>query len=95
MSRYRIEDQTIEARAHRRVRMKIGFFIHAVVFLAVNTGLYLLNSVVGGMHWHIFPLGGWGLGLAIHGLVTFMALQGDGLRQQMLRNEIEHLRKQS
>lgn len=95
MSRYRTQDQTIEARALRRVRRKMGFFIHAFVFLVVNTGLFLLNGAVGGGHWHLFPLGGWGLGLAIHGLVVFMSLQGDGLRQRMLQSEIDRLRSQA
>jgi hypothetical protein len=31
--------------------------------------------------------------LAIHGLVTFLSLQGDGLRRGMLAREIEQLRR--
>jgi hypothetical protein len=95
MSRhYDRHDQSIEARAERRVRRKIGFFIHAFVFACVNVGLYLVNQVTGGGAWHTFPLFGWGLGLAIHGLVTFVSLQGDGLREQMLQAEINRLRRQ-
>jgi len=95
MSRmYDRHDQSIEARAERRVRRKIGFFIHALVFACVNGGLFVVNQVTGGGAWHMFPLFGWGLGLAIHGLVTFVSLQGDGVRQQMLQAEIERLRRQ-
>jgi hypothetical protein len=39
----------------------------------------------------LYPLAGWGLGLAIHGLVTFIALNGDGVRERMLAAEIERL----
>jgi hypothetical protein len=35
----------------------------------------------------------WGLGLGIHGLVIFLSLQGDGLRQRMIEREMERLRQ--
>ena len=52
MSRDRnaFHDDSIEARARRRVGMKIGLAIHALVYVLVNGGLYVLNSVVGGGH---------------------------------------------
>ena len=84
---------SIEARARRRVGMKIGFYTHALVFVIVNVGLYAFNSVIGGYRWSVWPLWGWGLGLGIHGIVTFIALRGDGLRERMLANEIESLRR--
>ena len=93
MSRHEVEDDSIEARAERRVRRKMGFYIHAFVFVAVNLGLYAINAVTGEPRWSHFPLWGWGLGLAIHGLVTVIALQGDGVRRGMLAREIEHLRR--
>jgi hypothetical protein len=93
MSRHRLEDDSLEARAERRVRRKIGFLIHAVVFIAVNAGLYAINAMTGEPRWGQFPLFGWGLGLAIHGLVTLIALQGEGVRRGMLAREIESLRQ--
>jgi hypothetical protein len=94
MSRHdRVYDDSLEARAHRRVRRKLGFLIHLFVFVVVNAGLYALNSVTGEPRWSHFALFGWGLGLAIHGIVTFVALQGEGVRRGMLAREIEHLRQ--
>jgi hypothetical protein len=87
------DDNSIEARARRRVGMKIGFYVHALVFVLVNAGLYVLSNVTGSGRWFVFPLWGWGLGLAIHGIVTLITLQGDGLRDRMVRDEIERLRK--
>lgn len=89
----RTYDDSLEARAHRRVRRKMGFLIHAFVFVAVNAGLYAINAVTGEPRWSHFPMFGWGLGLAIHGVVTFIALQGEGVRRGMLAREIEHLRQ--
>ena len=84
---------SLEARAHRRVGRKIGFSVHALVFVLVNLGLFAINAATGDPHWARFPLMGWGLGLAIHGVVTFMALQGEGLRRSLLQREIENLRR--
>ena len=84
---------SIEARARRRVGIKMGFYIHALIFVLVNGGLYAINSATGGARWSHFPLMGWGLGLAIHGIVTFVTLQGEGLRRRMLAQEVERLRR--
>ena len=84
---------SIERRARRRVGMKIGFGIHALVYVLVNLGLYAINNLTGDFRWNVFPLMGWGLGLAIHGLVVTVALMGDGFRERMLQGEIERLRR--
>ena len=84
---------SLEARARRRVGRKVGFYLHALVFVLVNLGLFAINAATGDPHWAHFPLMGWGLGLAIHGLVTFIGLQGEGLRRGMLQREIERLRR--
>ena len=84
---------SLETRARRRVGRKMGFYIHATVFVLVNLGLFAINAVSGDPHWARFPLMGWGLGLAIHGLVTFIGPQSGGLRRSMLQREIEHLRR--
>ncbi|MFO1253119.1 MAG: 2TM domain-containing protein [Inhella sp.] len=62
--------------AKKRVEQKMGFLTHLLVFVLVNSGLYLLNLLNllrGGADWQIFPLWGWGLGLTIHGIVTLLA----------------------
>jgi 2TM domain len=87
------DPQDLHARARRRVGMKIGFAIHALVYVCVNLGLWSLASLGGRGSWNTWPLLGWGLGLAIHGLVTFVGLSGDGLRQRMVHAEVERLRR--
>lgn len=86
----------LQRQARRRVDMKLGWLTHAGVFVLVNAGLFLLNGLVtGGRPWHLFPLWGWGLGLAIHGLVVLLALgSGGGLRQRMLAAELDRLKQQ-
>jgi hypothetical protein len=86
-------EQELQRRARRRVNQKMGFYIHATVYVLVNLGLAAINFASGGKAWHLWPLAGWGLGLAIHGFVTFASLKGDGLRERMLDDEVERLRR--
>ncbi len=88
-----LSEQALQRRARRRVNQKMGFTIHATVYVLVNLGLAAINFASGGKAWHLWPLAGWGLGLAIHGFVTFASLKGDGLRERMLDDEVEHLRR--
>ncbi len=88
----KVDRHSLDARARRRVGRKLGFYIHATVFVIVNLGLYTLNGVIGGTRWSHFPLWGWGLGLAIHGLVTFASLRGEGVHRRMVEREVDRLR---
>ena len=78
--------------ARRRVKLKTGFFIHLGVYLSVNLGLAAISLIGGHRPWHWWPLAGWGLGLAIHGLVTFAGLSG--WREHLLEREVERLQRQ-
>jgi hypothetical protein len=88
-----MDEEALQQAAKKRVDLKIGFYTHLLVFVLVNSGMYLMNNFSGGQRWHHFPLFGWGLGLAIHGIVTFISLQGMGLKARMLEQEIETLRR--
>jgi hypothetical protein len=88
-----ISTDDIEALARRRVGMKLGFYIHLLVYAVVNLGLFTISTLSGRGNWHVWPMMGWGLGLAIHGLVTFIGLRGEGVRQRMIADEVERLRR--
>ena len=88
-----VSDDDIQALARRRVGIKLGFYTHALVYVLVNLGLFAVNSATGGHRWSHFPLLGWGLGLTIHGIVTLLSLQGEGLRQRMVASEMARLRE--
>jgi len=78
--------------AHQRARRKMGWYLHAFVYITVNLGLAVL-SALNGRYWTIFPALGWGLGLLIHGLVVFVFMPGNGLRERMVQREREALQK--
>jgi uncharacterized membrane protein len=84
-------DDPLIARARKRVSLKLGFYTHALIYVLVNAGLFLLSSMQG-RHWAIWPLAGWGIGLAVHGVFTLIGLQGEGLRDRMIQREAERLR---
>ncbi len=84
----------LEALARRRVARKMGFYLHATVYLLVNLGLVAIDLLTGRPHGSHFPMLGWGLGLAIHGIVTFAGSYGDGLSRRMFQRELESLRRQ-
>lgn len=92
MSDRDLPHDSLEARARRRVRRKLGFYIHALVFVLVNLGLYAMHEFTGRGR-PVF-LWGWAIGLAIHGAVAFISLHGEGLRERMLRQEIERMRRE-
>ena len=78
--------EALERLARRRAGAKMGWFIHALVYVCVNAGLALI-SVGSGRPWFIFPLAGWGLGLAIHGLVVWTKLSRHGFYDRMVERE--------
>ena len=79
-------ERNLEHLALRRARAKLGWGLHAGVFLAVNTGMVAL-SLATGRHWAIYPLLGWGLGLAIHGLAVWLLAPGNNLMERLVARE--------
>jgi hypothetical protein len=76
--------------AQKRASRKMGWYIHALVFLTVNLGLATLAAMAG-RYWVVFPTFGWSLALFIHGLVVFLFMPGNGLRERMVQRERAHL----
>ena len=82
----------LERLARRRAGAKLGWYLHAGVYLLVNLLLITL-SATSGRHWAVYPALGWGLGLAIHGAVVFL-VAGSGLQERMVQAERERLARQ-
>jgi hypothetical protein len=87
-----MSDLDLEKTARRRAGAKLGWYIHAFVFIAVNLLLATL-SAASGRAWAIYPFFGWGLGLAIHGAVVFL-VAGSGLQDRLVARERERLQLQ-
>lgn len=81
----------LERLARRRASAKMGWYIHAFVYVVVNLLLILL-ATSSGQNWYVYPLLGWGLGLLIHGAVVFLVSPGGGLYERVLERERKSLR---
>ena len=89
-----LSEQQIDVLARRRAGAKLGWFTHALVYLVVNVGLFLLASGgSGGRPWSIYPALGWGLGLLLHGVAVFVLGTGSGLYERMSERERKRLRR--
>jgi hypothetical protein len=76
--------------ARRRAGAKLGLYIHAFVYVAVNAFLAVVQlQTTPQLHWNLWPLAGWGLGLAIHASVVLLA--ASGLRARMEAAELRRL----
>ena len=84
------EDARLERLARRRASAKMGWYIHALVYVCVNAGLALIAWQTG-RAWALYPLAGWGLGLAIHGLAVWLGSGGVGLHERLLQAERDKL----
>ena len=65
-----------------------GFKIHAAVYAIVMTGLIVLNSLLwaysdGDFPWVLFPLFGWGIGLAFHYIYGYRRAAGEARSRQL------------
>lgn len=59
-------------KAQKRVEDIKGFYSHMTSFIVVNIGLMMLNLFTNPSHlWFLYPLIGWGVGLAAHGMSVF------------------------
>ena len=84
------DHDSLDRLARRRAGMKMGWFIHAGVYLAVN----LLLATIASLHdrnWAVYPALGWGIGLAVHGIVTFLVTGGGGLHDRLVERERRRL----
>jgi len=81
--------------ARRRVAMKLGLGVHALVYVLVNTLLWLINTRNGGPHWAVWPLAGWGLGLAIHTTVVMLKLSLAGWAATLVEREMQALARRA
>ena len=62
-------------KAQKRVEEIKGFYGNLTSYVCVNMGLFALNLVTSPNHlWFFWPLLGWGIGVAIHGMMVFKYL---------------------
>ena len=87
--------QEIDRLARKRAGAKLGWFFHAAVYVIVNLFVFAMSQYAfGNRSWSVFPLLGWGLGLALHGASVWLMGAGGDLRERMVQKERERLQRQ-
>jgi len=88
-------DEDIERIARRRAGAKLGWYIHVTVYVLVNLLMFGLSQYAFGHRpWSVYPLVGWGVGVALHGISVFLLGSGSGFRERLLQRERERLQQQ-
>jgi hypothetical protein len=90
-----LSPEEIDRLARKRAGAKLGWYVHASVYVLVNLLLFAMSEYAFGKRsWSVFPLLGWGLGLALHGISVFVLGGNTGLRDRMVQREREKLQRQ-
>ena len=90
-----LSEDDIERIARKRAGAKMGWYLHAAVFVVVNLGL-LAFAWFGFARrpWSAAPVLGWGAGLLLHGVSVFLLANGSPLRERMLQRERDRLQRE-
>ncbi len=89
-----LSEDEIERIARKRAGAKLGWYIHAAVYVAVNLALFAASQYGFGQRpWSVIPVLGWGLGLALHGISVFMLGTDSAFRERLVRRERERLQR--
>ena len=88
MTTFPLTDAQIEALARRRAGARLGWIIHASVFVGVNllhVALALWHGRVPAVHG--FGMAAWAFALAMHGLWVFVLGNGSALADRLVARE--------
>ncbi|MBL7089632.1 2TM domain-containing protein [Acidovorax sp.] len=87
--------EDLDQLARRRAGAKLGWYTHALAYLVVNMVIFGMSRYgFGDRPWSVYPLLGWGLGLALHGISVFVLGTGSGLRERLVQKERERLQRE-
>lgn len=90
-----LSSEEIDRLARKRAGAKLGWYIHATVYVVINAVWWLIaaSNGFGGRGWPIFPTLGWGLGLVLHGASIWLFGNGSDIRERLVEKERERLRR--
>ncbi len=84
-----VDEETYQ-KAKKRVEVKIGFYIHLVLYVGVNILLIIINVTTSTRYlWFKWPLIGWGIGLLFHALGVFAFSKGLSIKERMIEKELK------
>jgi fatty acid desaturase len=89
-----LSPEEIDRLARKRAGAKMGWYIHATVYVLVNLLIFSLSQYAfGSRPWSLGPLLGWGVGLVLHGISVFVLGSSSSLRERMVQRERERIER--
>ena len=83
-----MDEQVRYEEAKKRVSEIRGFYHHLAAYVVINAALVLINLLTSPRDlWFMWPLLGWGIGVALHALSVFGGLWGKAWEERKI-NEI-------
>jgi hypothetical protein len=82
------QDEERYFKAKKRVEEIKGFYGNLTAYIVVNIGLLVINLLTSPDHlWFYWPMIGWGIGVAIHGMKVFnyMPFLGKDWEEQKIK----------
>jgi 2TM domain len=89
------DDEAYKAAREQMLEIK-GFYGHLAAFILVNAGLFILNMLTSPHQiWFIWPLFGWGFGLAAHAISVYSkgSFMGRAWEERKTREIMERTRE--
>jgi hypothetical protein len=84
-------DDALREAAVTRLRKKRDFGMHVLIYLLVNGFLVVIWAVTsGGFFWPVFPIAGWGIGLAANAWDVYGRRP---ISESEIRQEMDRLRR--
>jgi hypothetical protein len=86
------QGEQIRAQAIKQLKKRHDFHVHLLVYVLVNSFLTIIWAVTSrhGFFWPVFPIGGWGIGLMLHG---WDAYTREEPREEQVRHEMDRISK--
>lgn len=85
-----MDEQARYEEAKKRVLEIKGFYQHLVSYLIINAALLVINLLTSPQYlWFLWPLVGWGIGLAFHALSVFGGLWGKSWEERKIKELME------
>jgi hypothetical protein len=84
-------DAELRERAVKQLKKVRDFRTHVVVYVLVNAFLVVIWATTsGGFFWPIFPLGGWGIGLAMNAWDVYVS---EDFAEDRIQREMQRLQR--
>lgn len=83
-------DEQNLAKARKRAKAKVEFYIHLVIYVVVIGMLLGINLIAwSGYFWVIWPAFFWGIALFLHGANAFLISQKEAMIDRIAKREAE------